>query len=103
MANPKLKEKLAELPASPGVYIMRDADGQVVYVGKAKSLKQRVRSYFQDESRLAPKTAAQMRVVEELEYVHPPKQIEFAKMYLTNVDGSVYKQKMFTIRKTLKS
>ena len=69
MANPKLKEKLAELPASPGVYIMRDADGQVVYVGKAKSLKQRVRSYFQDESRLAPKTAAQMRVVEELEWI----------------------------------
>ena len=62
MVNPKLKEKLAELPASPGVYIMRDADGQVVYVGKAKSLKQRVRSYFQAESRLAPKTAAQMRV-----------------------------------------
>ena len=30
MVNPKLKEKLAELPASPGVYIMRDADGQVV-------------------------------------------------------------------------
>ena len=69
MANPKLKEKLAELPASPGVYIMRDADGQVVYVGKAKSLKQRVRSYFQHESRLAPKTAAQMRVVEELEWI----------------------------------
>lgn len=69
MANPKLKEKLAELPASPGVYIMRDGDGQVVYVGKAKSLKQRVRSYFQEESRLLPKTAAQMRVVEELEWI----------------------------------
>jgi excinuclease ABC subunit C len=69
MANPKLKEKLVLLPESPGVYIMRDADGQVVYVGKAKSLKQRVRSYFQDESRLAPKTAAQMRVVEELEWI----------------------------------
>lgn len=69
MVNPKLKEKLAELPASPGVYIMRDADGQVIYVGKAKSLKQRVRSYFQAESRLAPKTAAQMRVVEELEWI----------------------------------
>ncbi|HIU09676.1 MAG TPA: excinuclease ABC subunit UvrC [Candidatus Avidehalobacter gallistercoris] len=69
MANPKLKEKLALLPDSPGVYIMRDKDGQVVYVGKAKSLRQRVRSYFQPESRLAPKTAAQMRVVDELEWI----------------------------------
>lgn len=69
MANPKLKEQLAQLPEAPGVYIMRDADGQVVYVGKAKSLKNRVRSYFQAESRLAPKTAVQMRVVQELEWI----------------------------------
>lgn len=69
MANPKLKEQLAQLPETPGVYIMRDADGQVVYVGKAKSLKNRVRSYFQAESRLAPKTAVQMRVVQELEWI----------------------------------
>lgn len=69
MASDRLKEKLKELPDAPGVYIMRDANGVVVYVGKAKSLRQRVRSYFQDESRLAPKTAAQMRVVEELEWI----------------------------------
>lgn len=69
MADPKLKEKLALLPDAPGVYIMRDKDGQVVYVGKAKSLCRRVRSYFQPESRLAPKTAAQMRVVAELEWI----------------------------------
>lgn len=69
MVNPKLKEKLAQLPEAPGVYIMRDADGQVIYVGKAKSLKNRVRSYFQAERRLAPKTAVQMRAVEELEWI----------------------------------
>lgn len=69
MVNPKLKKRLEELPDNPGVYIMRDKDGQVVYVGKAKNLKNRVKSYFQAESRLAPKTAVQMRFVEDLEWI----------------------------------
>ena len=42
-----LKSKLAALPAKPGVYLMRDRHGKVVYVGKAKSLRNRVRNYFQ--------------------------------------------------------
>lgn len=41
-----LKEKLRLLPAKPGVYIMKDPEGRVLYVGKAKVLKNRVRSYF---------------------------------------------------------
>ncbi len=41
-----IEEKLKNLPASPGVYIMKDAKGEVLYIGKAKSLKSRVRSYF---------------------------------------------------------
>src|SRR5512137_2938266 len=41
-----LEDKLQQLPASPGVYIMRDAAGTIIYVGKARSLRQRVRSYF---------------------------------------------------------
>lgn len=42
----KIKEKLALLPAKPGVYLMKDVRGEVIYVGKAKVLKNRVRSYF---------------------------------------------------------
>ena len=42
-----VKERLAELPRSPGVYLFRDERGDVLYVGKAKSLRSRVRSYFQ--------------------------------------------------------
>lgn len=42
----KLEEKIRQLPTSPGVYLMRDATGEIIYVGKARSLRQRVRSYF---------------------------------------------------------
>jgi excinuclease ABC subunit C len=42
-----LEEKLKALPAKPGVYLFRDARGEVLYIGKAKSLRPRVRSYFQ--------------------------------------------------------
>ena len=41
-----LEEKIQQFPTSPGVYLMRDAAGEIIYVGKARSLRQRVRSYF---------------------------------------------------------
>lgn len=44
--TPEIKAKLAELPDSPGVYLMKNAKGKVFYIGKAKSLRARVRSYF---------------------------------------------------------
>src|SRR3954453_5189186 len=43
----RVKERLQSIPAKPGVYLFRDARGEVLYVGKAKSLRPRVRSYFQ--------------------------------------------------------
>jgi excinuclease ABC subunit C len=46
MAAMSLEDKLEQLPVSPGVYLMRDSDGTIIYVGKARSLRQRVRSYF---------------------------------------------------------
>jgi excinuclease ABC subunit C len=42
----QLLEKVARLPENPGVYIMRDYDGTIIYVGKAVNLKNRIRSYF---------------------------------------------------------
>src|SRR4051794_34184485 len=42
-----VEEQLKRAPAKPGVYLFRDADGQILYVGKAKKLRPRVRSYFQ--------------------------------------------------------
>ncbi len=52
----ELKAKVLSLPFEPGVYIMKNRDGQVIYVGKAKALKNRVSQYFQSDSRHSPKT-----------------------------------------------
>lgn len=56
--NSVLKEKLALLPAAPGVYLMKDAAGTIIYVGKAISLKNRVRQYFQQSKTHTPKVQA---------------------------------------------
>ena len=53
--TPELKATLATLPDRPGVYLMKDARGEVLYVGKAQSLRSRVRSYWQKQ---APSAAA---------------------------------------------
>ena len=56
MTFDELKEKSRSLPYAPGVYIMRDKADQVIYVGKAKKLKNRVSQYFQDTASHSPKT-----------------------------------------------
>ena len=58
----ELKVTLANLPLEPGVYRMRDADGKVIYVGKATSLKKRVQSYF-NQSDQGSKTRALVRQI----------------------------------------
>ena len=51
-----LKEKVLNLPTSPGVYLMKDTQNQIIYVGKAKNLKRRVQSYFQNSKNHSSKT-----------------------------------------------
>ncbi len=60
--------RFPEPPAAPGVYLMRGTGGTILYVGKAKSLPDRVRSYFQTNARLPPKTAALVSQVQHIEY-----------------------------------
>ena len=57
MTFEELKDKALSLPYAPGVYIMHDKTGTVIYVGKAKKLKNRVSQYFQDSSAHTPKTS----------------------------------------------
>jgi excinuclease ABC subunit C len=62
----KLKNIIVNLPDTPGVYLMKDKAGQVIYIGKAKSLKKRVQSYF--SRLLASKTQAMVSRIADIEY-----------------------------------
>lgn len=64
-----LKEKIRSLPSCPGVYLMKDADGSVIYVGKSKNLKSRVGSYFQDSKSHPPKVIKLVRHLKDLDYI----------------------------------
>ena len=65
---PALREKAATLPLSPGVYLMRDRDGVVVYVGKSRKLKNRVTSYFVGSGH-SVKTARMVSRVADFDYI----------------------------------
>ena len=71
-----LDDKLSRLPDRPGVYLYRDAKAQVIYVGKAASLKSRVRSYFQESRAPDPKTDALVRQIADLEYIVTDNELE---------------------------
>ena len=64
-----LEEKLGNLPARPGVYQHKDQEGKVLYVGKAKNLRNRVRSYFQDSRPTSGRIAAMVRKVHDVEVI----------------------------------
>lgn len=68
MTKAELKEKANSLPLLPGVYIMRASDGTVIYVGKAKALKNRVTQYFGSDTNHSEKTRRMVANVSEFEY-----------------------------------
>ncbi|SHI55507.1 excinuclease ABC subunit UvrC [Desulfofundulus thermosubterraneus] len=70
------EEKLQHLPDKPGVYLFRDTAGEIIYVGKAVSLKNRVRSYYQSGSRLSPKVRALMNRAADFEYIVTDNEVE---------------------------
>ena len=65
----ELKEKAAGLPFSPGVYIMKDKGGTVIYVGKAKKLKNRVSQYFQETASHSPKTRMMVSKIDRFDVI----------------------------------
>ncbi len=71
-----LEEKLSNLPTSPGVYIHKDEAGRVIYVGKAKNLRNRVRSYFQSGRGHDRKTRELVRRIRDLEFIVTDNEVE---------------------------
>ena len=69
MTYDELKEKALSLPLAPGVYIMRDKTDKVIYVGKAKKLKNRVSQYFQDTASHTPKTRLMVSKIDHFDVI----------------------------------
>ncbi|VEP11589.1 UvrABC system protein C [Hyella patelloides LEGE 07179] len=65
----KLETRLKEIPTSPGVYFMRGSNGDILYIGKSKKLRSRVRSYFRDSQKLSDRIAMMVRQVAEIEFI----------------------------------
>jgi excinuclease ABC subunit C len=64
-----LQDKLKRLPRSPGVYLFKDTDGEIIYIGKAKVLRNRVRSYFQSIDGKDPKTRRMVPKITDLDWI----------------------------------
>ena len=64
-----LHNKLDSLPSSPGVYLMKDSQGKILYVGKGKDLRKRVFSYFREKNHFSPKIRALVEKVSDLEFI----------------------------------
>ncbi|HEY8559302.1 MAG TPA: excinuclease ABC subunit UvrC [Pyrinomonadaceae bacterium] len=71
-----LEEKIKSLPVSAGVYIHKNADGKIIYVGKAKNLKNRVRSYFQASRNMDAKTRELVKRIADFEFIVVDNEVE---------------------------
>ena len=71
-----IKEALKQLPDTPGVYMRKDSLGNVIYVGKAVSLRNRVRQYFQSSRNMDPKVRSMVSQISEFEYITVDSEME---------------------------
>lgn len=74
--NDKIQSKLKVLTSSPGVYIMKNADGEIIYVGKAKNLKNRVSQYFVQNSAHSLKVIKMVTHINDFEYIVTASELE---------------------------
>src|SRR4030042_5500480 len=76
----RIRERIKEFPAAPGVYFMKGADEVVLYIGKAKNLRSRVASYFQPSSNLegsrGPHIVEMVAKVRSLDYLEPESELD---------------------------
>ena len=71
-----IQQKLSQIPKSPGVYFFRDGKGEIIYIGKAKVLKNRVRSYFNSPKGKDPKTLVMVKNIADLEWLVMRSEVE---------------------------
>jgi len=71
-----LAEKLKQLPKSPGIYLHKNAAGKIIYVGKAKNLRNRVRQYFQSSRNMDPKTKRMVKLIDDLDIIVVASEVE---------------------------
>ncbi|KPJ66282.1 hypothetical protein AMJ44_08615 [candidate division WOR-1 bacterium DG_54_3] len=76
MVLSEIKTKLENLPTKPGVYLMKDRSGRIIYVGKAKSLRNRVRAYFQDAHPYHPKISALISKISDFDVLATDSEME---------------------------
>lgn len=74
--NEKIQSVLNSLPHKPGIYLMKDAQGTIIYVGKAISLFNRVRSYFQESTDHSPKNRSMVAKIEDIEFLVVQNEVE---------------------------
>ncbi len=76
----RLRERIANFPKAPGVYLMKDSSGRVLYVGKAKDLRARVSSYFQDSADLlntrGPEIARMVTLVQDIDFLDAETEVD---------------------------
>ena len=65
----RLENRLVEIPPEPGVYFMRDGSDRIIYIGKSRKLRSRVRSYFRDSQKLSERIATMVKQVTEIEFI----------------------------------
>ncbi|NMG06230.1 excinuclease ABC subunit UvrC [Brasilonema sp. UFV-L1] len=65
----RLEWRLQEIPLEPGVYLMRDGSDRIIYIGKSRKLRSRVRSYFRDSQKLSDRIATMVKQVTEIEFI----------------------------------
>jgi excinuclease ABC subunit C len=69
-------EKLKQLPISPGIYLHKNLAGKIIYVGKAKNLRNRVRQYFQSSRNMDPKTRRMVKLIADFEFIVVDNEVE---------------------------
>ncbi len=84
----QLEERLKELPLEPGCYMFRDISNRLLYVGKSKNLRNRVRSYFRLDSNLSPRINLMVRQISDIEFIVTDNEVE-----ALNLESNLIKSK----------